>query len=145
MVPVGADTVWAEDSGGSGTPLVLLHEGVGDSTMWDPIWAELTAVFRTIRYDIRGFGRSPAATEEFSLLLDLLAVLDHFGVRAVYLAGCSMGAPPRSSSRSPSRAGPNRWSCSRLVSPVTRSRASPSWRRNSRRWARWATMTAWPT
>jgi 3-oxoadipate enol-lactonase len=91
MVPVGADTVWAEDSGGSGTPLVLLHEGVGDSTMWDPIWAELTAVFRTIRYDIRGFGRSPAATEEFSLLLDLLAVLDHFGVRAVYLAGCSMG------------------------------------------------------
>jgi 3-oxoadipate enol-lactonase len=91
MVPVGADNLWAEDSGGSGPVVVLLHEGVGDSRMWDPMWTELSTAFRTIRYDVRGFGRSPAATEEFSLLFDLLAVLDHFGVRSAYLAGCSMG------------------------------------------------------
>jgi 3-oxoadipate enol-lactonase len=91
MVPVGADTVWAEDSGGSGPVVVLLHEGVGDSRMWDPIWTELSTAFRTIRYDVRGFGQSPAATEEFSLLVDLLAILDHFGVRTAHLAGCSMG------------------------------------------------------
>jgi 3-oxoadipate enol-lactonase len=91
MVPVGADTLWAEDSGGSGPVVVLLHEGVGDSRMWDPMWTEISTAFRTIRYDVRGFGQSPAATEEFSLLLDLLAVLDHFGVRTAHLAGCSMG------------------------------------------------------
>jgi 3-oxoadipate enol-lactonase len=29
--------VWAEDTGGEGRPLVLLHPGVGDSRIWDPV------------------------------------------------------------------------------------------------------------
>ena len=41
MLPVGADKIWAEDSGGPGAILVLLHEGVGDSRMWDPVWSDL--------------------------------------------------------------------------------------------------------
>ena len=49
MVPVGADKVWAEDSGGDSPVLVLMHEHVGDSRMWDPIWPALTAAFRVIR------------------------------------------------------------------------------------------------
>ena len=44
-----------------------------------------------IRYDVRGFGRSPAATEEFTLLGDLKVVLDHFEVASAHIAGCSMG------------------------------------------------------
>jgi 3-oxoadipate enol-lactonase len=91
MLPVGADKIWAEDSGGSGPVLVLLHEGVGDSRMWDPVWSRLTSAHRVIRYDVRGFGRSPAATEDFTLLDDLTAVLDHFDVVAPHLVGCSMG------------------------------------------------------
>jgi pimeloyl-ACP methyl ester carboxylesterase len=91
MLPVGADKIWAEDSGGSGPVLILLHEGVGDSRMWDPVWSELASASRAIRYDVRGYGRSPAATEEFTLLGELRAVLDHFGVAAAHLAGCSMG------------------------------------------------------
>jgi len=91
MVLVGSDKIWAEDSGGSGPVLVLLHEGVGDSRMWDPLWSDLAAICRTIRYDVRGFGRSPGATEEFTLLGDLRAVLRHFDVEIAHLAGCSMG------------------------------------------------------
>jgi 3-oxoadipate enol-lactonase len=91
MLPVGADKIWAEDSGGPGPVLVLLHEGVGDSRMWDPVWHDLASGCRVIRYDVRGFGRSPAATEEFTLLGDLMAVLDHFDVASAHLAGCSMG------------------------------------------------------
>lgn len=91
MVQVGADKIWAEDSGGDGPALVLLHEHVGDSRMWDPIWPQLTASYRTVRYDVRGFGRSPAATENYSMLVDQLAVLDHFGVEQAYFAGCSGG------------------------------------------------------
>ncbi len=34
QVRVGADTLWVEDSGGSGTPLVLLHPGITDSQVW---------------------------------------------------------------------------------------------------------------
>lgn len=91
MLPLGTDKIWAEDSGGAGPVLVLLHEGVGDARMWDPVWADLTAACRVIRYDVRGFGRSPAATEEFTLLGDLTAVLDHFDIGSAHLAGCSMG------------------------------------------------------
>lgn len=91
MLPVGADRIWAEDSGGSGPVLVLLHEGVGDSRMWDSMWSDLASACRVIRYDVRGFGRSPAATQEFTLLGDLLAVLDHFHVASAHVTGCSMG------------------------------------------------------
>jgi len=91
MVAAGADRIWAEDSGGSGPVLVLLHAGVADARMWEPVWPELTATFRVIRFDCRGYGRSPAATEEYTLLGDLRAVLEHFGVETVHLAGCSQG------------------------------------------------------
>ncbi|HEY2507867.1 MAG TPA: alpha/beta hydrolase [Streptosporangiaceae bacterium] len=91
MLTVGADKIWAEDSGGSGPTLVLLHEGIGDSRMWDPVWPQLTAAFRTIRYDVRGYGRSPAPTENYGLLADLLAVLDHFEIGSAHVVGCSMG------------------------------------------------------
>jgi 3-oxoadipate enol-lactonase len=91
MVAVGADKIWAEDSGGSGPVLVLIHEGVGDARMWDPVWPELTASFRAIRYDVRGFGRSPAPSEEYTLLGDLLSVLEQFGIASAHVAGCSMG------------------------------------------------------
>lgn len=91
MVPAGADKIWAEDSGGDGPALLLLHEGVGDARMWDPVWPAVTSVYRVIRYDVRGFGRSAAATENYALLADAVAVLDHFGVGAAHVAGCSMG------------------------------------------------------
>jgi len=91
MVPAGADKIWAEDCGGDGPALLLLHEGVGDARMWDPIWPAVTSAYRAIRYDVRGFGRSPAATENYSLLADALIVLDHFGVGAAHVVGCSMG------------------------------------------------------
>jgi 3-oxoadipate enol-lactonase len=91
MVAAGADKIWAEDSGGSGPPLFLLHEGVGDARMWEPVWPELTRAFRVIRYDVRGYGRSPAPTEQYTLLGDALAVLDHFGIATTHLVGCSMG------------------------------------------------------
>jgi 3-oxoadipate enol-lactonase len=91
MVTVDDGTVWAEDSGGDGPPLVLLHPGVGDSRIWDPVLAALTAKYRVIRYDTRGFGQSPAPSVKFSLLRDLVAVLDHQGVQRAAFVGCSQG------------------------------------------------------
>ncbi len=91
MITVDDGTVWADDSGGDGPPLVLLHPGVGDSRIWDPVLAALTAKYRVIRYDARGFGQSPAPSVKFSLLRDLVAVLDHYGVRRAAFVGCSQG------------------------------------------------------
>jgi 3-oxoadipate enol-lactonase len=91
MVAAGADRIWAQDSGGTGPALVLLHSGVADARLWDPVWPQLATAFRVIRYDSRGYGRSPAATEPYTELGDLRAVLGHFGLRQVALAGCSQG------------------------------------------------------
>jgi 3-oxoadipate enol-lactonase len=96
-IAVGADKLWAEDSGppssGSapGPVVILLHPGIGDSRVWDDMWPRLTRSCRVIRYDVRGYGRSPAATSEYTLLGDLQQVLDHFQVTSVHLVGCSMG------------------------------------------------------
>jgi 3-oxoadipate enol-lactonase len=91
MVPAGSDKIWAEDSGGEGPVLLLLHEGVADARMWDPVWPALTASCRAIRYDVRGYDRSPPATENYTLVGDALTVLDHFGVAAAHIVGSSMG------------------------------------------------------
>jgi 3-oxoadipate enol-lactonase len=90
-IAIGADTIWAQDSGGPGPVVVLLHSGVGDSRQWDQVWPALTGECRVIRYDVRAFGRSPAATQRYTTAGDLRQVLDHFQVSRAHLAGCSMG------------------------------------------------------
>ena len=91
MISVDGGTVWADDSGGDGPPLVLLHPGVGDSRIWDPVLPALADKYRVIRYDARGFGQSPAPTVKFSLLADLLTVLEHYDIRRAAIVGCSQG------------------------------------------------------
>lgn len=91
ILPVPGGEVWAEDAGGDKPPLLLLHPGVGDSRIWDPLMPALAADHRVIRYDSRGYGRSPAATAEFTLLGDCVAVLDHFGIARTPIVGCSQG------------------------------------------------------
>ena len=91
VVRVGVDELWADDTGGPGPPVVLLHPGIADSTIWDGVLPALAAQYRVIRYDVRGYGRSPEATTEYVLLDDLLAVLDDFELPQVALVGCSMG------------------------------------------------------
>jgi 3-oxoadipate enol-lactonase len=91
MVAVDGGDVWADDSGGDGPPLVMLHPGVGDSRIWAPVLAPLAAKYRVIRYDARGFGQSPAPAVKFSLLRDLIAVLDHYGIGQAAFVGCSQG------------------------------------------------------
>ena len=91
MVQVKGGEIWADDSGGDGIPVVLLHPGVADSRVWDRVAPAFVERYRVIRYDSRGFGRSPAPTVEYSLAEDLRAILDHFGVPRAVLVGSSMG------------------------------------------------------
>ena len=91
MIAVDDGEVWTDDSGGDGPPLVLLHPGIGDSRIWEPVLPALTASYRVVRYDARGFGRSPAPTAKFSLLADLISVLGSYGLDRAAFVGCSQG------------------------------------------------------
>jgi pimeloyl-ACP methyl ester carboxylesterase len=82
--------LWYEDSG-SGPPVVLLHEGVVDSRIWAPFLPHVDGRLRTIRYDQRGYGRSPLWTGPYSPVDDLVSVLDAARVEQATLVGISRG------------------------------------------------------
>jgi pimeloyl-ACP methyl ester carboxylesterase len=91
MIPVPGGSLSAVEQG-DGPPIVLLHAGVVDSRVWEPLVPLLTdAGYRTIRYDARGFGRSETEDVEFSRVDDLLAVLEAFGIEQAALVGNSQG------------------------------------------------------
>jgi pimeloyl-ACP methyl ester carboxylesterase len=79
------------EQAGEGSPVVLVHAGICDSRMWDPQWSSFTGSHRTIRYDMRGFGRSPLSPGTFSHGRDLVELLDDLGLAQVALVGNSMG------------------------------------------------------
>lgn len=84
------DLWWAAE--GDGTPLLLLHSGLSDSRSWELVLPSLARLHRVIRYDARGFGRSPDPVSEFDAIGDALAVMDVAGVESAHLVGNSMGA-----------------------------------------------------
>lgn len=77
---------------GSGEPLVLIHGYTLDTRMWDAQFDIFAKHYRTLRYDLRGFGKSalPAA-ESYSHYDDLRALLIHLGIERAHLVGQSMG------------------------------------------------------
>jgi len=71
MVQVEGGQLWAQDTGTAGSAgdrgeaVVLLHPGWGDSRIWDQAFARLAEDYRVVRYDIRGYGSSPAPAAPF--------------------------------------------------------------------------------
>jgi pimeloyl-ACP methyl ester carboxylesterase len=81
----------AHDVTGSGPPVLLLHAGVGDRRMWDPLLPGLAHRFLIIRPDLRGFGDSPLPPEPYADADDVAALLDHLGVADAAVVGSSFG------------------------------------------------------
>ncbi|GAA1877205.1 alpha/beta fold hydrolase [Lapillicoccus jejuensis] len=77
-----------------GVPLLLVHAGVADRRMWDPVWPALTAERDVLRIDLRGYGASTArpADDVLRPVDDLLAVLDAEDVARCHVVGASYGA-----------------------------------------------------
>jgi pimeloyl-ACP methyl ester carboxylesterase len=83
---------WSDgESAGRGDPLVLVHAGVADARMWEPIVPALAAQHRVIRFDMRGFGRSRSAKGGFSPANDLAALLDDLAIERAHVVGASFG------------------------------------------------------
>ncbi len=76
---------------GGGRPIVFIHAGYLDSRMWDRQVEHFSREFLTLRYDIRGYGRSTAPSSEYSDAEDLKAVLDGLGIEQPAIVGVSNG------------------------------------------------------
>jgi 3-oxoadipate enol-lactonase len=87
---VAGNQLYVTDEG-AGEPVLLLHGGFMDSTMWDGTAQVLRAHYRVVRFDLRGYGQSPASRSNYSPATDIAAVLDHLGIERAHLVGISMG------------------------------------------------------
>lgn len=76
---------------GEGPAVVLVHEGICDSRMWDREWQEWSPSFRLLRLDLRGFGRSPLEPGPFAHARDVIAALEAHGIEEAALVGVSLG------------------------------------------------------
>ena len=79
------------DVTGSGAPMILLHEGIVDSRIWARVLPLLAERHRVIRYDQRGYGRSPLPDGPYSVVEDFFAVLDAAEVGEAVVVGASRG------------------------------------------------------
>jgi len=79
------------EQAGQGSPVVLVHEGIADSRMWEPQWEAYAERFRVVRFDMRGFGQSPPAVGTFSLSGDLVELVDGLELGPAALIGMSLG------------------------------------------------------
>lgn len=88
--------LWVVDSGGTGTPLILLHANTGTVAAWESqIAAFSDAGYRVIAFDRRGWGSSMAlpdtGTQPGSIAEDLQALVDELGIERFVLIGIAGG------------------------------------------------------
>jgi 3-oxoadipate enol-lactonase len=83
--------MYYEECGTGPKAVILLHDGVVNSAVWDDVWAAFCKQFHTIRYDRRGYGRSPATTKPYYEADDVAAVLHDRKVTHAALVASSHG------------------------------------------------------
>ena len=82
--------IYAEVAG-EGPELVLVHEGICDSRMWDEQWDPWSRSRRLLRVDLRGFGRTPLEPGPFAHARDVIEAIEQHGFGPTGLLGVSLG------------------------------------------------------
>jgi 3-oxoadipate enol-lactonase len=91
FVEVENGKIYYEECGTGPDAVVLIHDGIAHSAVWDGVWPAFCKQFHTVRYDRRGYGRSPAATTWYYETDDLYALLRHLKISRAFLVGSSHG------------------------------------------------------
>ena len=76
---------------GTGQPVLLIHAGVADCSMWENQMANFRQYYQVICYDARGYGKSRTETTQFSNRQDIVDLFKHLGIEKAALIGVSRG------------------------------------------------------
>jgi pimeloyl-ACP methyl ester carboxylesterase len=71
--------------------LVFIHDGLVHGEVWDNQFSTFAEKFRVIRYDRRGYGRSPKPEKSYSNIEDLHQVFTFLKIDTAILIGMSAG------------------------------------------------------
>ena len=91
FVEVDGSRLYYEECGTGPKAMVLLHDGVVNSAVWDDVWPAFCKQFHAIRYDRRGYGRSPATKKPYYEADDVAALLLDRKVSQAALVASSHG------------------------------------------------------
>lgn len=91
FVDVEAGKLYYEECGTGSDAVILIHDGIAHSAVWDDVWPTFCKRFHTIRYDRRGYGRTPASTTWYTETEDLATLLRNRKVSRAILVGSSHG------------------------------------------------------
>jgi 3-oxoadipate enol-lactonase len=91
FVDVEGSKLYYEECGTGAEAVVLIHDGIAHSAVWDDVWSAFCKHFHTIRYDRRGYGRTPASTTWYTEVEDLAALLRQRNASHAVLVGSSHG------------------------------------------------------
>lgn len=91
FVNVEGGRVWYQTCGAGPKNMVLIHDGTLHSGAWDGVWPIFCKDFHVVRYDRRGYGRSPVATQPYSKVGDVAAVMQAAGMEHAVVMGASAG------------------------------------------------------
>jgi pimeloyl-ACP methyl ester carboxylesterase len=83
--------IYYEECGAGLQAVVLLHDGLTHSAIFDSVWPGFCKSFHGIRYDRRGHGRSPESKNWYTETEDIAALLRHLKVSKTVLVGSSHG------------------------------------------------------
>src|SRR6516165_151451 len=94
LAPVNGIKIWYATFG-HGQPVVMLHGGLANADYWGHQVRALQTHYQVIVMDSRGHGRSSRDTQPFGYDLmasDVLALMDHLGIKKAAIVGWSDGA-----------------------------------------------------
>jgi 3-oxoadipate enol-lactonase len=86
----GAKLHYEECGAGPGA-VVLIHDGIAHSAVWDGVWGAFCKELHTVRYDRPGYGLSAPAAKWHSETDDLFALLRLLKIKQAMLVGSSHG------------------------------------------------------
>lgn len=81
----------AYEEAGSGQPLLLIHAGIADRSMWDDTQGAFADRYRVIRPDLRGYGETPLPDGPFVYAADMAELLRGLDAPRAHVIGVSMG------------------------------------------------------
>ena len=94
LAPVNGIKIWYA-SFGQGEPVLLIHGGLANSNYWGHQVRALQKHYRVVVLDSRGHGRSSRNEQPYGYDLmasDVLALMDHLGIKKAAIVGWSDGA-----------------------------------------------------
>ncbi len=96
LYAAAVDSAGSPTAGGENPVLVLLHGGGPDHHSLAPLARQLVDRYAVVLPDVRGYGRSvcadPARHTWAHYAADVIALLDHLGVRRAVVGGAGIGA-----------------------------------------------------